>query len=59
VLQPVIGPTALQKPMTRLANSVDALYAIPDSPVSAREHSCALLLFSLRNLIHAVEGMCE
>jgi putative ABC transport system substrate-binding protein len=51
VLEPVTGPSALPSALTRLTNSVDVLYALPDTTVYAREHSRALLLFSFRHQI--------
>ena len=51
VLEPVAGPTALPEALARLTDSIDVLYAIPDTTVFAREHARALLLFSFRNQI--------
>ncbi len=54
VLEPVAGPTALPNALNRLVNRVDALLALPDTTVYAREHSRALLLFSFRHQIPLV-----
>ena len=46
--EPVTGPTALPHALARLTSHVDAVQAIPDTTVFAREHLRALLLFSFR-----------
>jgi putative ABC transport system substrate-binding protein len=51
VLEPVTGPTALPNALNRLTNSIDVLYALPDTTVFAGEHARALLLFAFRNHI--------